>query len=126
MMLPWREARIVGVFGEHAGEALALLKTDARGCGVRAITVVDADNLPCNVNHRQFVRRQREIANAIEAVILIDLRLVGPPRRKAILELADYGVAANAEVSGPRLDLITREGLEIPLIIPEKSAETHQ
>ncbi len=118
-MLPWSDAKIIGVFGECTGEALALLRIDARSCGVRAITVVDTGCLPANVIPRRFVRRHREIANATAATVLIDLRLAGPVRLKAILQLADYGVSAIAEVSGPRLDLITRDGFAISLPVSE-------
>ena len=121
MMLPWREAQIVGVFGKNTKEALKRLKEDARCCGYRAITVVDTGNGCGTFDHRHFLHRQRDIANAINGIILIDLRLVKPGRRNAVLQLADYAVAAGKGATGLHLDLITRDGHEIPLAFDNPS-----
>lgn len=117
MMLP-REARVVGVFGDYVGEALKGLREDAQGCGVHAITVMDAGRLEA----RRFVCLQRRIANAIDGRVLLDLRFAKPSRLKEMLKVADCGVAAFED--GQQFYLIAEGDLVIPISL--RSERTQQ
>lgn len=117
MMLPWREARVVGVFGDYVGEALKGLREDAQGCGVRTITVMDTGRLEAG----RFVYLQRRIAHAVDGRVLLDLRFAKPSRLRAMLKVADFGVAA---FEGDQQFCLIAEGdVAIPIALPSEGAQ---
>lgn len=114
-VLPWREAKVVAVFGDHLPEALPRLRLDAERLGFNAYTVVDTGSignnsykfvadlyrgasfyrlLPRRDGPLAFMRTARLFAEAIGEVVLADLRFASADRTRTMLAAADFGIAA--------------------------------
>lgn len=85
-----RTARLVGVFGDDAHTAVEWLRMNAKSGGIRAIRIIDAEP----VEGRRFAKVQRQIAQDMDGLVLLDLSVAEPRHVKAVLSVADLGVAA--------------------------------